>query len=385
MQFVRRSLTGLVMLMVSLGLLVASGLLIRDALQSRMDAGPPARPAEERVFAARVITLQPSRVHPVLTAYGEVRARRVLELRMLSGGTVTALAVGFEDGGRVIAGETLLRLDTAEAATARDLAAADVARAGAEEAEAARALSLAHDDLASAEAQAALRDQALARQRDLAERGIGSEAAVETAELAAAGADQAVVSRRQALSQAETQVALAKTATDRQKITLASAGRALADTELRAEFTGLLDGVTVSLGGSVSLPTERMGRFDFSAVATWTKSYKISNVAGVPLAEVIGTDSTGTGDDGYLEWRGRVQAEWTMGNINVVFSGLYTDSFLEADPDEDGSNTVDSTWIFDTQINYTLFPGNANAFLADTKITVANEFQYPASLTTCNH
>ncbi len=115
----------------------------------------------------------------------------------------------------------------------------------------ARALSLGRDELVAAEAQAALRAQALTRQNDLQAKGIGSAAAVETAALAASVADQAVLSRRQAVSQAETAVALSANATARQRITLAEAERALADTEIRAEFSGRLNGVAVVAGGVV--------------------------------------------------------------------------------------------------------------------------------------
>jgi multidrug efflux pump subunit AcrA (membrane-fusion protein) len=252
MRFLTRSLTGLALFLATLGFLVAGGLLIRDAVAARIADAGPGRPAEERVVTARVITIEPGRMTPVLTAYGEVRAARSLELRSPAGGTIVWLAKGFEDGGAVAEGQVLLRLDPAEATTARDLAVSDLARVEAEAAEAGRALILARDELAAAEAQAALRAQSLARQRDLSSRGNGSDAAVETAALAASGADQAVLAQRQALSRAETQVALAATAVARQRITLAEAERALGDTELRAEFAGVLSGINLVQGGSLS-------------------------------------------------------------------------------------------------------------------------------------
>ncbi len=252
MRFLTRSLVGIGLLAATLGLLAAAVWVISDAMRERMAAGGPGRPAEERVVSASVTTLQPGQVEPVLTAYGEVRAKRSLELRSPAGGTIIWLAEGFADGRAVQAGELLMRLDPSDAATARDLAASDLAKAQAEEAEAGRTLEIAVDELAGAEAQAALRAQALVRQNDLLQRGIGSDAAVETAALAASAADQVVLSQRQAVSQAETSVALTATATDRQRITLAEAERALADTELRAEFAGLLDGVSAIEGGDVT-------------------------------------------------------------------------------------------------------------------------------------
>jgi hypothetical protein len=78
-----------------------------------------------------------------------------------------------------------------------------------------RALELAVEDVAAARRQAELRARALARQADLLDRGVGSAAAVEDAELAAATAEQAVLSRRQAEAQAEARATDAETALER--------------------------------------------------------------------------------------------------------------------------------------------------------------------------
>lgn len=252
MRFMRRALAGLVMVAVTAGLLAWAGAVLRDAVAVRMAGGGAAPPARERVFSARVMRAEVQDAAPVMTAYGEVRARRSLELRSPRAGTVAWLAPGLQDGARVAAGDVLMRLDPAEAQAALALAQADMASAEAERDEAQGALALAREDLAAAEAQAALRAQALARQEEVRARGAGSDAAVETAALAASSAGQAVLSRRQALATAEARLVRAGLALDRQAITLAEAERALAETELRAAFDGVLDGVTVTEGGLVS-------------------------------------------------------------------------------------------------------------------------------------
>lgn len=259
MLFLRRSLTGLFLLAVTLALLALAVETLRSAVEARRagaDRGPPAR---ERVFAVNVVTPEAGTVTPLLTAFGELRSRRTLELRAPAGGVVTELAAGFEDGAEVTEGQLLLRIDPADAEAARALAEADLRRAEAEERDALRMLALARDELAAAEAQAALRAQALERQRSLAARGVGSEAAVETAELAAAAAEQAVLARRQAVAQAETRRDQAATALARQRIALAEAERRLADTALHAPFSGTLADVSVVAGGIVA-PNERLGR-----------------------------------------------------------------------------------------------------------------------------
>ena len=230
MRFFRRSLIGLFLAAVTLGFLGLAALTLRDAVAERN--APDEAPAtdRERVFSANVAVAVAGPVTPVMTVYGEVRARRTLDLRSTRGGTVTEVAAGFEDGAAVAAGQLLLRLDAADATAALAIAQSDLRQAGAEGREAAAALILTRDDLAAAEAQVALRAQSLARQEDIRTRGAGSDAAVETAALAVSGAEQAVLSRRSALAQAEARVDMAATSLDRQQITVAEAERALRET-----------------------------------------------------------------------------------------------------------------------------------------------------------
>lgn len=252
MRFFRRALVGLVLAALTLGLLTLAGLTVRQAVEDSAAARSAPPPVRERVFSANVVTAETAEVVPQMTVYGEVRSRRTLELRSPRAGTVVDLAPGFEDGARVTAGQVLWRLDPADATAQRDLAQADLARAEAEAREAARALTLARDDLAAAEAQAALRAQATARQADLRARGAGSDAAVETAALAQSSADQAVLSRRAALAQAEARLDQSAVALDRQRIVLAEAERALSETVVRAEFDGILNGANLVRGRILS-------------------------------------------------------------------------------------------------------------------------------------
>lgn len=260
MRFFGRAMGGLFLAAVTLALLALAVGVVLGALRERMAEDGPAMPVAERVVSANVLRVEAGRIVPVLTAYGEVRSVRTLELRAPVAGRVVELAPGFADGGMVRAGEVLLRLDPAEAAAARDLAAAALAEAEAAEREAGRALGLAGDDLTQAQAQLALRAQAVQRQRDIAARGAGSAAAVETAELAEAQAEQALLSSRSALAQAEAAVDQTAIAVARARITLAEAERTLAETVIRAEFDGRLDGVLpVVTGGQVSA-NEVLGR-----------------------------------------------------------------------------------------------------------------------------
>lgn len=259
MRFLFRSLLGLFLFATAAGLLAMAGYTIHSAIQSSLAEGERPRAPQERVFAARVVSVVPDTVTPVLETFGEVRALRSLELRVPVSGRVVELAPGFADGTALDEGQLVLRLDDADARATREVARADLLRAEAELRDARTAIDLAREDRDAAVEQQALRARALERQRDLLARGVGTDAAVETAELALSSARQAVVSRRQAEAQAEARVDQADTALARQRLTLAEAERRLADTELYASFAGTLSEVTITSGGIVSA-NERIGR-----------------------------------------------------------------------------------------------------------------------------
>ncbi|MCG6885298.1 MAG: HlyD family efflux transporter periplasmic adaptor subunit [Silicimonas sp.] len=252
MRFIRRSLTGLFLLAVTFGLVAYAGNMVWQAIQTNLKKETQSRPVRERVFAANVVRIRPETIRPVLTTFGEVRSRRSLDLRATSGGEVVWLADTFEEGGAVAAGELLLRIDPANAQSALDTAQADRAEAEADLRDAERTLLLARDEIVAAKDQARLRANALDRQQDLLDRGVGSQAAVETAELALSSANQALLSRRQAAASAEARIDQAKTNLTRREIALAEAQRRLADTEVHAEFAGVLNNVNVGEGGLVS-------------------------------------------------------------------------------------------------------------------------------------
>ena len=252
MRFLRRSLTGLFLLSVTLGLLAYAGVQVRDAVQVRMAQEPRSFPQRERVFAVNVVPYQAETIVPELIAFGQIESRRTLEIRTAAAGRVVEIAPEFVEGGSVTEGQTLLRVDPTDAQAVLESVQSDILDAEAEQREADRALVLAQDELAAAEEQAVLRERAFQRQRDLQERGVGTAAAVENAELAAAQARQAVLSRRQAVAQAEARIDQATTRISRAIIAAGEAQRRLDDTEITADFSGVLADVSVVQGRLVS-------------------------------------------------------------------------------------------------------------------------------------
>ena len=252
MRFLRRSLVGVFLLAMTVALAGLAGQTVYRALQHAWAEQPPEPPARERVFSANVVSVEPRTVTPVLRTFGQIQSQRTLEIRATVGGTVVELAETFEEGGAVEAGEVIVRIDPADAEAAVALAEADLAEGEADLRDAERSLELARLELETAQAQAEIRRRAFDRQRDLAERGVGTASLVEAAELETSAANQAVVSRRQALSQAESAVDRARTGLQRLHIDLVEAKRRLEETVIRAEFDGVLSETTAVEGGLVA-------------------------------------------------------------------------------------------------------------------------------------
>jgi len=260
MRFLTRSLIGLFLATLSIAALGYAGYTLVTAIQSRAEVpGGPGQGARERVFTVRALPVAPGEVTPTLSAFGEVRTRRSLELRAPVGGRVLEVAQSFEDGAEVREGQLLFRIDPADAEAALALEQSDLARAEAELRDAMRALDLAGEDVAAAQAQFDLRARALERRQELAERGVSTEAALEEAELALSSARQASVGRRQAEAQAIARRDQAESALERQRISLAEAERRLTDTRVYASFGGTLADVSIVQGGLVN-SNEQLGR-----------------------------------------------------------------------------------------------------------------------------
>ncbi|WP_424989856.1 efflux RND transporter periplasmic adaptor subunit [Fluviibacterium sp. S390] len=259
MLFLRRALTGVLLFALTFGALGWAGTSVYRAVQAMLAEEDRQRPAREVVLAVNVVTVTPERVVPVMDVFGEIRSHRILEVRATSTGKLVELSPDFRDGGEVAEGDQLALIDPAKAKADLALARADLAEAEADLRDSRRALELAQDELGVAIEQADLRAQALSRQNDLSDRGVGSVSAVETAALAAAQARQSVVSRRQAVATAETRIEQAAAKRDRSRIAMEEAQRLLDEKSIRAKFTGTLSDVTVVEGGLVSA-NERMAR-----------------------------------------------------------------------------------------------------------------------------
>ncbi|SMX42808.1 efflux RND transporter periplasmic adaptor subunit [Octadecabacter ascidiaceicola] len=326
MQFLRRSLVGIFLFALTLALFAWAGNTVRLAVNERMNAEPRSFPQRERVLSVNVVTVTPKTIAPELVVFGELSSANTFALRALSSGTVLEVSPNFADGGRVLEGELIVKIDPRDAQSARDRIAADLRDAEAELRDADRALTLEQDEVAAAEQQAVLRQQALTRQNDLAARGVGTAAAIETAELALSGANQAVLSRRQVLAQAQARLDQAATRLDRARLNLEDADRVVADTEVFAPFSGTLSDVSITQGVRVT-SNEHLG--DLVENDKLEVSFRLSTAQYARL----------TGADGRL------------GNADVIISLDAQDLRLEAA----GQITRESANVGDGQTGRLLF------------------------------
>lgn len=259
MRFLRQSFVGLFLIALTVALLAYAGQLVMSAVQERMAENRQSPPQREREFTVNVVTATSGTVTPLLEAFGEMQSRRTLELRASAAGKVVELTEDFEEGGSVTAGELLVRIDPARAQAALDRVESDLLDSRAEGRDAQRALVLARDELQAARDQADLRERAYQRQKDLQSRGVGTAASVETAELAAASARQAVLARRLSVAQAEARVDQAATRLARAGIARENAERDLEETTVIAAFNGTLSDVTLVEGRLVAM-NEKLAR-----------------------------------------------------------------------------------------------------------------------------
>lgn len=274
MKFMTRGLMGLFLAGLTAALILAAATVFLGALKERQSGGRFAGGPRERVFSVNVAMVKPMRTTPVIETFGEVISGRTLELRAASSGALVQVSDSFREGGVVRQGDLLFQTDPATASANAKLSKAELDDAIAELSEANDALGLAGDELRAAERQYELRQQAMVRQQSLRERGVGTEAALETAALSASAAEQAVLAKRQALANAKARINRAKIAMSRREINYQETRRILSETSVIAKFDGVLSDVTGDLGALVNA-NERLARLiDPSALEV---SFRLSN------------------------------------------------------------------------------------------------------------
>ena len=208
-----------------------------------------ARPAERVPASVRVLTLSPTNLVLRVRSRGAVAPRTATRLGSLVSGEIVEVAPNFERGGRVRAGQLLLRIDPTDY---------EAALAGAEARVATAAL-----QLAEAEADAANVE------RDLSQLGLDPAEASD------------LVLRKPQLAVAEAGLKAARTDLD-------MARRNLERTEIRAPFDGILGAILVNRGQVVTAIGTPLAELEATDV------YEISAPVSPEELVQLGFDETGT-------------------------------------------------------------------------------------------
>ena len=146
----------------------------------------------------------------------------------------------------------------------------------------------------------------------------------------------------------------------------------------------------IDFSTSYVLPTDSVGRFDFTFNASYLDSIRIQQFPGAPFFEYAGqaddilfdnatgdVSTPGLGDDAYVKWKAQFIMDWNLRDWSASLTGHYTDSFIDYTGDWDPSAPNDPATItevasritWDTQVNYTAFAGS-DRWYGDAKFTV---------------
>jgi hypothetical protein len=256
MKFLGRALSGLVLFSVTVGLIGLGVWRLYSAVDETNNRRPS--PARERDYNVDVARLEAGTVTPVISAYGQVRAWRMLEVRAAGKGPIIEISRNFRDGAIVTAGELLFRVDPTDFARRVKDAEFALAQAETEWAEAKDTFSLSAAEVKTARRQLELKNRDLQRKTELKGKGFVAQTALEAAKNEAENAKQTLSTKLKSRITAGMRIQSGRLAVDRAKIALEDARKSLRDTVYLAPFGGPLNDVIATLGKRVS-ENEKLG------------------------------------------------------------------------------------------------------------------------------
>ncbi len=216
-----------------------------------------ARAGGERIWAVRVVTVEPQRRQPEIRRFGRIVAGRRVPLGMRVGGRVIWVAPELIEGGRVRAGEPLLRLDPFDYEIALREARAAVAEARARLGELEAELAAARDLESLVAEQVAVARREVDRQERLRGRNIATEKALDAARLELALRRVSLRENRRRQRTLEQRIAQQEAVVRRLEAAAERARRDLAATELVAPFDAIVGEVDIGPGRQLG-PKERI-------------------------------------------------------------------------------------------------------------------------------
>ena len=245
--------------------IIAGGVFV---MQSLIAARPevPQRPAVERQVPVLTQTVAMATHSPTIQVFGEVVAGRLVDLRALVGGEITAVHPDLEAGRRIDDGAALVEIDRFSYEGAVVEAEANLAEAQAGRIESQARLSLERDQLARAEEQVVLAERDLERATQLSGNGTLTDRDLDNRRLTLSQRQQAVEQRQANLAIEEARLEQQIAAIARLEWRLAQAERDLERTILRAPFGGVVRSESVEVGRLISVNDAVATLYDDSAL-----------------------------------------------------------------------------------------------------------------------
>ena len=219
MLLIRAILTRVLPALLILGFFIS----VYSWLQATKQVVKPQAP-EEQTWIVQSVAVQQVDVQPLEQAFGTVVAAREAHLRFGVAGEVERVSNNLRNGADVKTGDILASLDTERLQLALDKVEVQIKAESTQ--------------IKEFTAQLALRQRMAERAQSLSEKGVGSQADLDGAELA--------------VSQASNQLALAKSRLAELKVNLRRHRKDLEDAVLKAPFDGSLSSVDLALGNQVS-------------------------------------------------------------------------------------------------------------------------------------
>lgn len=207
-----------------------------------------ARPQEERRWPVRVVTVEPERRQPMIRHYGRIVAGRRVPLGMRVGGRVAWISPRLIEGGKLTAGEPLVRLERFDYEIALREAEAQLAEARARLGELEAELAAARDLEAIIAEQVAVARREVERQEKLRGRNVATEKALDAARLELALRRVTLRENRRRQATLEQRVAQQRAVIQKLEAAAERARRDLAATELVAPFDAIVGEVDIGLG-----------------------------------------------------------------------------------------------------------------------------------------
>ncbi|MBV6656235.1 MAG: HlyD family efflux transporter periplasmic adaptor subunit [Devosiaceae bacterium] len=311
--------------------IIAGGVMgMRQLISSRPEV--PQRPQFERQIPVLTETMQLATHSPTISVFGEIVVGRLVDLRALVAGEITAVNPNLEAGGRVENGASLLEIDRFSYEGAVIEAEANLAEARASLAEAEARMALEQDQITRAEEQVLLAQRDLDRAEQLASAGSLTDRDLDNRRLTLSQRLQSVEQRQSNMAIEEARLEQRRASISRLEWRLAQAQRDLERTVLRAPFTGVVRSESVEPGRLVSVNDVLATVYDDAAlnVRFTLSDSQFGRLAGEeePLVgrPITVTWSTG-GDDVVLEGRvDRLDADISAATGGVALFGRFEET-----------------------------------------------------------